>query len=358
MAKRKKKSSKIWLIVILVALVLGSIASIYAYNIYRHVYARNVNLEQDYIYFYINTGADFEDIKEDLYEQGIIDDLESFIWVAERKNYQKFIKAGRYKIESKWNNNQLVNLLRSGIQEPIRLTINNIQTKKDLAGLAASKLELDSIELYRKLNDAEYLSRFGFSKQKVMALIIPNTYEFYWDTDEDEFLQRMAGEYKLFWNEERMAKAAALKLSQTEVQTLASIVQKETFRADEKKVVAGLYLNRVRKKMKLQADPTVIYSMKKESGDFDQIIKRVLYKDLKLNSPYNTYQFRGLPPGPIWMPTISAIEAVLNAENHSYLYFVASPKKPGYHLFAKDMNQHNRNKKIYTRWLDQQGVYR
>ena len=337
MAKRKKKSSKIWLIVILVALVLGSIASIYAYNIYRHVYARNVNLEQDYIYFYINTGADFEDIKENLYEQGIIDDLESFIWVAERKNYQKFIKAGRYKIETKWNNNQLVNLLRSGIQEPIRLTINNIQTKKDLAGLAASKLELDSIELYRKLNDAEYLSQFGFSKQKVMALIIPNTYEFYWDTDEDEFLQRMAGEYKLFWNEERMAKAAALKLSQTEVQTLASIVQKETFRADEKKVVAGLYLNRVRKKMKLQADPTVIYAV----GDFS--IKRVLKEHLKVDSPYNTYKYAGIPPSPICVPEISSIDAVLNAERHNYIYMCAKEAFSGYHNFASSLREHNRN---------------
>lgn len=352
MAKRKKKSSKIWLIVILVALVLGSIASIYAYNIYRHVYARNVNLEQDYIYFYINTGADFEDIKEDLYEQGIIDDLESFIWVAERKNYQKFIKAGRYKIESKWNNNQLVNLLRSGIQEPIRLTINNIQTKKDLAGLAASKLELDSIELYRKLNDAEYLSRFGFSKQKVMALIIPNTYEFYWDTDEDEFLQRMAGEYKLFWNEERMAKAAALKLSQTEVQTLASIVQKETFRADEKKVVAGLYLNRVRKKMKLQADPTVIYAL----GDFS--IKRVLKEHLKVDSPYNTYKYAGIPPSPICVPEISSIDAVLNAERHNYIYMCAKEDFSGYHNFASSLREHNRNARKYQRALNQRKIYR
>ena len=352
MAKRKKKSSKIWLIVILVALVLGSIASIYAYNIYRHVYARNVNLEQDYIYFYINTGADFEDIKEDLYEQGIIDDLESFIWVAERKNYQKFIKAGRYKIESKWNNNQLVNLLRSGIQEPIRLTINNIQTKKDLAGLAASKLELDSIELYRKLNDAEYLSRFGFSKQKVMALIIPNTYEFYWDTDEDEFLQRMAGEYKLFWNEERMAKAAALKLSQKEVQTLASIVQKETFRADEKKVVAGLYLNRVRKKMKLQADPTVIYAL----GDFS--IKRVLKEHLKVDSPYNTYKYAGIPPSPICVPEISSIDAVLNAERHNYIYMCAKEDFSGYHNFASSLREHNRNARKYQRALNQRKIYR
>ena len=352
MAKRKKKSSKIWLIVILVALVLGSIASIYAYNIYRHVYARNVNLEQDYIYFYINTGADFEDIKEDLYEQGIIDDLESFIWVAERKNYQKFIKAGRYKIESKWNNNQLVNLLRSGIQEPIRLTINNIQTKKDLAGLAASKLELDSIELYRKLNDAEYLSRFGFSKQKVMALIIPNTYEFYWDTDEDEFLQRMAGEYKLFWNEERMAKAAALKLSQTEVQTLASIVQKETFRADEKKVVAGLYLNRVRKKMKLQADQTVIYAL----GDFS--IKRVLKEHLKVDSPYNTYKYAGIPPSPICVPEISSIDAVLNAERHNYIYMCAKEDFSGYHNFASSLREHNRNARKYQRALNQRKIYR
>jgi len=352
MAKRKKKSSRIWLIILLIVALGTSIGGIYAYKIYRFVYARNVDIEKDFVYFYVASDDDYETVKQKLVDQEIIKNLESFEWVAERKNYQRFVQAGRYRIENKQSNNALVNLLRSGMQEPLRITINNVQTKKQLAGLIGSQLEADSLELYNKLNDNEYLSQFGFDPVRIMAMIIPNTYEFYWNSSADEFMQRMAGEYKLFWNDERIAKAKALNLSQTEVTTLASIVEKETFRVDEKKRIAGLYLNRVRRGMKLQADPTVIFAI----GDFS--IKRVLKEHLKVDSPYNTYKYAGIPPSPICVPEISSIDAVLDAERHNYLFMCAKEDFSGYHNFASNLREHNRNARRYQKALNQRRIYR
>lgn len=352
MSKRRKKSSKVWLVITLFAVLIGVVSSIYAYRIYRYVYARNVDIERDFVHFYIYEGDDYEVVKDRLVEEEIIKDVESFEWVAQRKNYPKFVQGGRYRIENKISNNKLVNLLRSGIQEPVSLTINNIQTKPDLAGLVSRQLEADSAELMNKLNDRSYLSQFGFDPVRIMAMIIPNTYEFYWSTNANEFLQRMAGEYKLFWDDDRKAKAQALKLTQTEVTTLASIVQKETFRSDEKKTVAGLYLNRIRRGMKLQADPTVIFAI----GDFS--IKRVLKKHLKVDSPYNTYKYAGIPPSPICVPEISSIDAVLNAEKHNYLYMCAKEDFSGYHNFASSLRKHNQNARRYQRALNQRRIYR
>lgn len=352
MAKRRKKKSRLWLVLGLLAL-LGLIASsIYAYRIYRYVYARNVELTTDYRFFYVGSEDNYEDVKQNLIDQEIILDLNAFEWVAARKKYPRFVQAGRYRIRNKMSNNALVNLLRSGMQEPLRITLNNIQTKADLCGNVASKLELDSADLMKHLSDNEYLKSFGFDAQKILAMFIPNTYEFYWNTSVEDFMVRMAGEYKLFWNEERKSKAAALKLSQTEVSTLASIVQKETFRADEKARVAGLYLNRVRKGMKLQADPTVIYAL----GDFS--IKRVLKQHLSVDSPFNTYRHAGIPPAPICLPEISSIDAVLNAEKHNYIFMCAKEDFSGYHNFASNLREHNQNARRYQRALNERKIYR
>ena len=189
-------------------------------------------------------------------------------------------------------------------------------------------------------------------------MYLPNTYNLFWDVTPQDFRKRMLEYYNLFWNEERIKRANALELNPIQVYILASIVQKESIRLEEQNKIAGVYLNRLKKNMKLQADPTVIYAIKKKEDNFDKVIRRVLYKDLKLNSPYNTYRFRGLTPGPICMPDLSTIESVLNAESHDFLYFVASPTNPGFHVFSKNLSEHNKNKKLYTKWLDRKKLFR
>ena len=206
--------------------------------------------------------------------------------------------------------------------------------------------------------ELEFLKANGFNDKTALSMYIPNSYEFFWNTSAEGFRERMLKEYKRFWNEERMAKSKSLGLNSSQVITLASIVHKETAKVDERPRVAGVYLNRLATGMLLQADPTVIYAIKLHTGNFDTIIKRVLYKDLELDSPYNTYKYAGLPPGPIAMPDISAIDAVLNPEKHDYYYFVANVEDFGYHKFAKTLAQHNRNKEQYVRWINNQKINR
>ena len=189
-------------------------------------------------------------------------------------------------------------------------------------------------------------------------MYIPNSYEFFWNVEPNEFRERMLEEYNNFWNEKRIKQAESTGLSKKEIIVLASIVQKESVKLDERPIIAGVYLNRLKKRMRLQADPTVIYSIKSYYNNFDTIIRRVLYRDLKLKSPYNTYKIKGLPPGPISMPDISSIDAVLDSRSHDYIFFVADPYNPGYHLFASTLRQHNKNKRVYTRWLNSKKIYR
>ncbi|MEL6917645.1 MAG: endolytic transglycosylase MltG, partial [Bacteroidota bacterium] len=203
-----------------------------------------------------------------------------------------------------------------------------------------------------------FLSANDFDEATKLAMYLPNSYELFWNTSAEKFRDRMLTEYNRFWTDDRLKKAKSLGLSRKEVITLASVVHKETAKVDERPRVAGVYLNRLKKGILLQADPTVIYALKLHSGDFDKVIKRVLYKDLELDSPYNTYKYSGLPPGPIAMPDISAIDAVLNAENHDYYYFVANVENFGYHKFAKTLAQHNRNKAQYVRWINAQNINR
>src|SRR5690606_21858659 len=219
-------------------------------------------------------------------------------------------------------------------------------------------IEADSTQLLHSFKDADFLNANGFNEDTALSMYIPNSYEFFWNTSADGFKERMLKEYTRFWNEDRMAKAKSVGMSPEEVIALAAIVHKETVKVDERPRVAGVYLNRLRRGMPLQADPTVIYAIKKHTGDFDTVIKRVLHKDLELDSPYNTYKVSGLPPGPITMPDISAIDAVLNAEKHEYLYFVANVENFGYHKFAKTLAQHNRNKGQYVRWINSKKINR
>jgi UPF0755 protein len=214
------------------------------------------------------------------------------------------------------------------------------------------------MSLLKAFYDKSFLASNGFDSMNAISMYLPNTYEFFWDTTVDDFRNKMLETYNVFWNTERITKAKQIGLSKQEVSVLASIVQKESVMKDERPRIAGVYLNRLKKRMRLQADPTVIFALKNESGDFSKKIRRVLYKDLRVKSAYNTYRNRGLPPGPICMPDLDALDAVLNPEKHNFLFFVADPENRGYHLFGKNLREHNANKKKYIRWINKKKVYR
>ncbi|HET8737966.1 MAG TPA: endolytic transglycosylase MltG [Pricia sp.] len=328
---------------------------IFAYMVYDAVFAPNTSFNNEQAYVYIPTDAGYDEVRQQL--DPLLQDMESFRQVAERKGYVSNIKAGKYVVKKGMNNNEIVNSLRSG-NIPVKVSFNNQETLADLAGRIALQIEPDSLALMAAMTDPQFLEAHDFNGETRLAMYVPNSYEFFWNTSAEAFRDRMLKEYQRFWNDSRLEKAKALNLTPPEVVALASIVHKETAKVDERPRVAGVYLNRLRRGMPLQADPTVIYALKKHSGKFDTIIKRVLYKDLELDSPYNTYKYPGLPPGPIFMPDISAIDAVLNPEKHDYLYFVADIENFGYHKFAKSLPQHNRNKVQYIRWLNEQNINR
>lgn len=285
----------------------------------------------------------------------VVKRIDLFQQAAIRKGYSPI--PGRFILENGMNNNDMINRLRSE-NKPIKLTFNNQQTLMHLAGFVAQKIEADSISTVNAFLDASFLEEQELTKENVFSICIPNTYEFFWNTNATQFRDRMLLEYNRFWTPKRETARKKMRLDRVEVIALAAIVQLESYRVIERPTVAGVYLNRIRKRMRLQADPTVIYALKRKTNDFDLDIRRVLYKDLKIKSPYNTYRNRGIPPGPITMPDVSAIDAVLFPENHNYLYFVADPDRTGFHLFANTLSQHNKNKKKYTTWLRQRNIYR
>lgn len=331
-------------------LISGSITVSVFYN---KIYDSNVSLDySDELEVFIPSNADFDMVVGLLSNQGVLSNIPSFVWTAKQKKYTKIIKPGRYIIKNGMNNNELVNLLRSGKQTPVRLTFNNVRTIEQLCGKIGSQIELDSVQLLNSLKDSVFLNSIDLNKYNVSSLFIPNTYEIYWDVSLEKFLNRMVSEHHRFWNSERKKKAKKLNLKLDEVSTLASIVEKETLKKDEQSTVAGLYLNRLKKNMKLQSDPTVIFAI----GDFT--IKRVLNKDLKFKSPYNTYLNKGLPPGPITIPSIRAIDAVLNFEKHDYLFMCAKEDFSGYHNFAKNGVQHMVNARKYRNALNKKGIKR
>lgn len=342
---------------ILLAIVLiGAIAGLaFAYFVYNAVFVPNTAFENEKAYIYIRSNDDFNAVMDQL--KPLLKDEGTFLAVAKRKSYVNNIKAGKYAIVKGMNNNAIINSLRSK-NIPVRLSFNNQETLERLAGRISDQIEADSLSLIESFRDTDYLRTNGFNAPTALAMYIPNSYEFFWDTSAETFRDRMNKEYDRFWDSERLSKAKAIGLTPLEVISLASIVHKETAMVDERPRVAGVYMNRLNRNMLLQADPTVIYAIKKESGNFDTIIKRVLYKDLELDSPYNTYKNLGIPPGPIAMPDISAVDAVLNYEKNEYLYFVADVENFGYHKFAKTLSQHNRNKQSYVRWLNSQAVKR
>jgi len=343
---------KIILAVVLIGVV---IAGYFAYWVYSVMFRPNTAFNNETAYIYIPTNASYSEVREQL--KPLLIDIDKFDALAHQKKYSSNIKAGKYVIRKGMNNNDIVNSIRSN-NIPVKVSFNNQETFEDLAGRIAMQIEADSLSLLNAMKSEEFQSANGFSKQTALEMYVPNSYELFWNTSAVQFRDRMLKEYHKFWNDSRMAKAKAMNLSPTEVITLASIVQKETSKVDERPRIAGVYVNRLKAGIPLQADPTVIYALKKQSGDFSQVIKRVLYKDLELDSPYNTYKYAGLPPGLITMPDISSIDAVLNYEKHNYYYFVADIDNFGYHKFSKSLAQHNRNRQEYVRWLNKQRVNR
>ncbi|MCK0115214.1 endolytic transglycosylase MltG [Gelidibacter sp. F63206] len=343
---------KILIAIVLIGLV---VAGFIAYTIYQTMFVSNTAFNNDVAYIKIPTNATYKEVRAEL--EPLLKDIDKFDALAERKKYTTNIKAGKYAIKKGMNNNDIINSIRSN-NIPVKLSFNNQESLERLAGRISTQIEADSLELFTVMSSPEFLKSNGFSSKTALGMYIPNSYQFFWNTSAEQFRERMLKEYNRFWNDERMAKAKALNLTPDEVMTMASIVQKETAKVDERKRVAGVYMNRLKIGMPLQADPTVIYAIKLTSGNFDQVIKRVLYKDLEIDSPYNTYKYAGLPPGLITMPDISSIDAVLNYEKHDYYYFVADVKNFGYHKFAKTLSQHNVNRQEYVRWINQQGVNR
>lgn len=342
-------------ILVAVALLGLVAAGIFAYDIYNKLFAPNTAFDTEKADVFIKTDANYADVRSQL--EPLLKDINSFDAVAERKGYVSNIKSGHFMIKKGSGNNDIINAIRRG-NIPINISFNNQERLENLAGRIAEQIEADSLSLIKAFRDSIFLKEHNRNELNAISLYLPNTYEFYWNTDAVEFRDKMAREHDRFWNAERLAKAKELKLSPEQVYTLASIVQKETATVDERPRVAGVYLNRLKKGWKLDADPTVIFAVKRAENDFDKVIKRVLYKDLELDSPYNTYRVAGLPPGPIFMPDLSSINAVLNPEQHDYFFFVADVSKPGYHLFAKTLNQHNQNRKQYIKWISESGVNR
>jgi len=343
-SKGRKIIISFLIVLVLSLLVIG-------YNFYKKIYLPNVafkELQEQYVY--IPTGASFTDVVNLLNEKSMLKNSASFEWVAEQMKYKNQIHPGKYLIKPNMSNRELVALLRSGKQVPVSVVFNNIRTKEQLASVVSTQLEADSASIIGLLGNETFLQKYGFTNENCMALFIPNTYEFYWNTSAKQFIERMTKEYKKFWTESRKIKAKNNGLTQSEVSVLASIVEQETKKNDEKPIVAGVYMNRYKKGWKLEADPTLIYA----SGDFT--IQRVLNVHKEIDSPYNTYLYVGLPPGPICIPAISSLDAVLNYSHHEYMFFCAKDDFSGYHSFAKSYSDHLVNARRFQNELNRRKI--
>jgi len=352
--KRSPMNSRslIRIIIYLIVFVL-IIAGINAAAIYSKAYSPNIHTpEQKPVYIFIPTGSEYEDVLQIIYQQNLIENKKSFEWAADKKKYASHILPGRYRIRENMSNNELINILRSGLQEPVNVTINNARTLEDLAQKISGQIESSPDELLQLLTDSGYIQEYGFDKLTVLGMFLPNTYEFWWNTSADGFFKRMNKEYNRFWNQERKGRAREINLTGNQVITLASIVVNETNKEDEYRRIAGVYINRLNQGIRLQADPTVKYALE----DYER--RRVLRKDTYSDSPYNTYLHYGLPPGPISLPTIKAIDAVLNYEKHRYVFFCAKDDFSGYHNFARTLEQHNKNARLYQKALNRRNILR
>lgn len=335
MTKRKKILVRL-LIISFAILILA--AGTVGFLFWKAVYKNNISLDDGQVgYLFIKTGSDYPGLLAELKSTAYLKNIKTFAWLAERKNLRNHIYPGRYEIKPGMNNDELIDMLRSGAQKPLNVTFNNIRTIAQLAGTISKQIEADSVSLILEILHKENYNQPALNTDTYGVVFIPNTYEFFWNTSAKGFLKRMINEYDKFWSEPRKQKAEMKNLSPVEVSIAASIVDKETNRNDEKARIAGVYLNRIRKGWKLQADPTAVYAFYLEN---DSLLHRVYKKHTQIDSPYNTYVYKGLPPGPICIPSIAGIDAILNSEKHGYMYFVAKADGSGYHHFSKTYKQH------------------
>ncbi|SEP83393.1 endolytic transglycosylase MltG [Flavobacterium urocaniciphilum] len=337
--------------IVVIGLLLIAVVGGYVIN---KAFTSNTKFNEEEVFVYVPTGSDYEDVKKIL--TNYVENQEKIDWVASQRSYDTNVKAGKFLLKKGMSSFSIVRALRLNV--PVKLAFNNQEKVQDLFARIASQIEPDTTKLNAIFTNDAFLKENGLNKDNVMSFFIPNSYEFYWNVTPEEFAEKLTKEYKRFWNDSRLAKAKALNLTPAEVYTLASIVHKETAKADERPKVAGVYLNRLNKNMPLQADPTVIYALKQKSNNWDLVVKRVMHNDLMVSSPYNTYRNTGLPPGPIFMPDVSAIDAVLSPEKHDYLYFCASVERFGYHEFATDYNEHLKVAAKYADWVAKQNYKR
>ena len=343
-AMKRRRTVRI-VVLVLAALIL--IALIAGYKLFQTVMKPNVSTpDRKAFSLYIPTGASYSQVLDSLQAHQLLKDVSGFDWLATKKGLPNHIHPGHYLLKDGMSNNQLTNMIRGGLQTPVKVTFNNQRDVKMLAGRISQQIEADSLSIVTLLSNRDTLSAMGFTAQTIPALFLPNTYEFYWNTSAAQFVEKMRHEYDKYWNEDRRAKAKALGLSPVQVSTLASIVDKETNKSDEMARIAGVYLNRLRDGWLLQADPTLVFAL----GDFE--LKRVLNQHKEVESPYNTYKYPALPPGPICIPSLASLNAVLNPEQHHYYYFCAKEDFSGYHVFAKTLAEHNKNAARYQRELN------
>ncbi|MEM6298507.1 MAG: endolytic transglycosylase MltG [Bacteroidota bacterium] len=329
---------------------IGTLIIVFVVYFYQIFNSANVQVGRDAaVSFLIPKGMSYEKLVDGLQKEQIVSDQMSFRFVSRFLEYDT-PKPGIYTFEKDMSNLEAVRMLRAGDQREVKVTFNNIRLKPELAGRITQNLSADSTQLLKLLNDKAVAQKYGFTLETFPCMFLPNTYQMYWTTNAEGVLERMKREYDRFWTDERKQKADSLGLSPVEVSILASIVDAETIHNDEKAKVAGVYLNRLKRREPLGADPTVVFAV----GDFS--LKRVLKKHLEIDSPYNTYKYGGLPPGPIRVPSLVGIESVLNAENHKFMFFCAREDFSGYHNFARTNAEHERNAARYHRALNKRGI--
>ncbi len=319
----------------------------FSFYFYQVVKTPNLQLDKKDTYLYIPTGANYQTVLDSLKKKDVVHDQMSFQFLAKLLDYPETVKPGKYLIKKNTGNREALLMLRAGRQTPVKLTFNNIRLKDELSGKLCKYLEADSSRFNQLINDVNVVKGYGFDTTTIMCMFLPNTYEMYWNTSAEKLLERMHKEYNDFWTEERKKKANSLGFTPVQVSVLASIVQAEQAqKADERPKVAGLYINRLKTGMPLQADPTLVFGLKNFG------LKRILKVHMEVDSPYNTYKYTGLPPGPINLPSISSLNAVLNHEKHDYLYMCAKEDFSGYHNFANNFEDHLKNARLYQKALN------
>ncbi|TXG39365.1 endolytic transglycosylase MltG [Seonamhaeicola maritimus] len=338
-----------------IALIGLVVAGYFAYYIYSAMMVPNTAFNNEKAYIYVKSTDDYNDVREQL--EPLLKDIDKFDALAKQKKYVSNLKAGRFVVKKGMSNNDIINSIRSK-NLPIKVSFNNQNSLEKLAGRIALQIEADSVSLLKAMKDESFYSDNNFKTETALGMYLPNSYEFFWNTTAKAFRERMHKEYKRFWNESRLNKAKSIGLSEDEVMALASIVYEESKEPTEQPRIAGVYLNRLKIGMPLQADPTLKFAAYQLPKYQNTVIKRVLNVHKEIDSPYNTYKYAGLPPGLVAMPDLSAIEAVLNNEKHKYLYFAADPKRVGFHKFAKTLSQHNVNARAYHKYLSSQGIYK